>query len=246
MTPAPSTFDGREFSAARVAHLVAEQIASRPHAVVVELGHRAGPGDLAAIASSLGDRADTARDTLVPGVEVLVPAADRTIDGVALTERLHTDGADRLEPPRYTCLLCLQPDADGGGRSVLCDIAAFVAAAATIPGGTELIGSVLPWKLAAEDGGGIHPAAPVDATAGRVRWLDPGVAIDQQALPPNRWGAITAVARAVEAAARRCAADVLLGPGRLLVIDNTRCLHARTPVAEPDGSRRSIARARVH
>jgi hypothetical protein len=175
-------------------------------------------------------------------VRRISPAKDRLVGeyGV-LNEKLHTDGTDWPDPNDLTCLLCVRPDGDGGGRSRLLSEGAIREVSEPW---ADLLADPLPWAIAEELGGGIH-WAPVLSDGG-VRWLR--FTVDEA----RRRGAsvseevsskLDEFARALEAA--RSLIEIDLNAGDLLIIDNRRCLHARSPVAGQDSSQRFLLRVKV-
>jgi hypothetical protein len=237
---------------ATIAARVRAELADRPAVIVADGPHSIDEATawLASVAGELGTAVEPLRasaGSAGSAVELLEPASDRIVDGRALTETLHTDGADRRSPPGYTFLHCLTPDEHGGGASIVCDLERM-RSIATAGGHLSILTSSLPWKLAKEDGGGIWWAPALDLGSGTLRWVDPEVALDWTALalpfhePVRRWAARLASLGRHDG----LPSPMLLHAGELLVIDNRRAMHARSAIADPATSERRMLRVRVH
>lgn len=166
-----------------------------------------------------------------------------------LNERLHTDGTNWPEPNDLTCLLCVRPDSDGGGRSRLLSIEAIADLVESQRASVRrAVQAELPWAVAEELGGGVVAASVLSADGARWLRFTIGEAVrrlaDEGSVPPGQ----TLVALGVFEAALETAPGVLefdLFPGDLLLVDNTQCLHARTAVPNPRASDRLLLRTKV-
>jgi len=168
--------------------------------------------------------------------------------GRPLNEHPHTDGTDWPVPNDYTCLLCVRPDAGHGGSSVLIGIDDLVAGL-TRAHGEDVVATLrtrpVPWKLADSLGGGTAMAPPLGDA--RLRWLrytiEAGVQLLGTPLEDEVAGALDAFEDTIEGSVRPFVFD--LRPGDLLVVDNRRCLHARTTVPDHERSERLLLRTKV-
>ena len=152
------------------------------------------------------------------------PGTDRAHRGRALNTLLHTDSTDWPVPNDLTCLWCVRPDPAGGGRSRLLAADDFVAHVCATAGAdaAALLATPVPWRLSGELGGGVHHA-PI-AAAGEVRWMRYTI----EAAGADLGDALARIERTTEAAGG--VIDAALGAGDVLVVDNRRALHGRTPV----------------
>jgi hypothetical protein len=182
-----------------------------------------------------------------PGSELvrrLSPARDRLAQGGTdvLSEALHTDGTDSPEPNDITCLVCVRPDQNGGGRTRLLDAEGIRAHVfpRLDPGTVRILTTeALPWQIADALGGGTV-RAPVLADAG-LRWLRQGVAAP---VPPGVEHAIAEFERVLAAATE--VVDFAMARDSLVVMNNRRTLHARTAVPDRGRSRRLMLRTKVY
>ncbi|MBC6478981.1 MAG: TauD/TfdA family dioxygenase [Hormoscilla sp. GM7CHS1pb] len=177
------------------------------------------------------------------------PSTDLKIPGWGvLNEQLHTDGTDWINPNDLTCLLCLKTDQSGGGRTQLLDINTIVYELDRWFGKETidiLSSESLPWLIATELGGGVF-RCPI-LTSKSIRWLPYTNQIalkeTQESLSTNLSKAISQIKAVIKN--RNNIIDFMMEPNSLLVIDNQRCLHARTPIKHPELSVRLMLRAKV-
>lgn len=176
---------------------------------------------------------------------IRVDRADTVQPGYgALDEALHTDSSDWPDPNELTCLLCLRPDAAGGGATRLLPREALVQTLNEhAPGIAELLErTAVPWAVAEDLGGGVVRRAIL---GGGVRWLRYGVdaGIKADGVPAEVREAIATLHDVVEHHAPVVEFD--LASGDLLVVNNRQCLHARTAVANPLTSDRELLRIKA-
>jgi TfdA family taurine catabolism dioxygenase TauD len=220
-----------------------------PHFALVR-GVPADGADLLfiAVTSSLGSLAEPYQQSWSRLVHSIEPRRDRvTPDYGVLNELLHTDGTDWQEPNDLTCLLCHRPDQHGGGRTRLLSRPGFLADAASAdPRLVTMLSDIpVPWMVADALGGEIIHRPVISPS--RIRWLKyaidtavrRGAAIDSEAA-----AAVQELDVILQTAPS--AIEFMLERGDLLLVDNTRCLHARTPIADPQGSERALSRIKVH
>jgi hypothetical protein len=162
---------------------------------------------------------------------------------LALDEQLHTDSTDWPRPNAWTVLQCIRPDPGRGGISRVIDGASVVTQVLDQrgPQALELVrGTPIPWAIADALGGGTH-YEPVLGTW--IRWMPHTVhrAAERNgaALDPSAATVLEIVTDAVQATQAR---EVLLSIGDVLIVDNRRTLHGRTPLT---GSDRLLVRTKV-
>ena len=150
------------------------------------------------------------------------------------SERLHTDAADWHEPVRWLSMVCVRPDRNGGGVSRFLELEALVEEAAERMDGA-LLASLetcpVPWQVAPYLGGGVV-WDPVLGN-GRLRWrrytVDAAVRENDLQLDAPLVEALDAFGEVVESAASEV--HFLMQENELLLMDNQRALHGRTPLA---------------
>jgi hypothetical protein len=177
-------------------------------------------------------------------VKRLSPPRDRLAQGGGdvLSEALHTDGTDSPEPNDITCLVCVCPDQNGGGRTRLLDTERIRATifplldAATVQ---ILTTEPLPWRIADALGGGTFPA-PVIAN-GELRWLREGVTA-----PIPRRIEIALLEFERKLATTTDLVEFGMSRDSLVVMNNRRTLHARTSITDRARSQRLVLRTKVH
>jgi hypothetical protein len=232
---------GRAFD--DLVHEVAQRLAEPPWFLLVRglPASRATPL-LVAVSATLGRLVEPSRRPWSRVVREIVPARDRAVEGRTLNEFLHTDGTDWPEPNDYTCLFCVRPDQSRDGRSRLLDAATLLEEASAGPGQRvvdRLAARALPWRIAEELGGGVHWEAAIDPATPHLRWLPHTVTSS----PDDGRADMAAFEHLVEHC--RGVVHIDLEAGDLLLLDNRRCLHARTPVRNPAASTRQLRRTKV-
>ena len=162
------------------------------------------------------------------------------------SERLHTDTADWKTPVELISMICVKADSAGGGRSQILDVDTARFAIETNLGGDTLNlldTKPVPWQLAPYLGGGVTWRTVL--TEQTICWrrytihlalTDERATLDDEMLQTlddfeqvitNSEGTI----------------DFLMREGELLFSDNTRTIHARTPLADPSNSNRLMIRS---
>jgi Taurine catabolism dioxygenase TauD, TfdA family len=169
-------------------------------------------------------------------VHYIEPATDiPSSRGGRESERLHTDTADWEPPVELISMLCVRADPGGGGRSRILDVDAIRDEVKRRLGDEilELLETEpVPWQLAAYRGGGLK-WRPV-LTESRVCWrrytID--LALDSSPAPLSRQmrAALDAFEEVISTTTRTV--EFLMSEGELLFSDNTRTIHARTPITE--------------
>jgi Taurine catabolism dioxygenase TauD, TfdA family len=205
-------------------------------------------GVLVALSARFGEIVEPYNQPWSRMVRHIIPATDKHGGSRTLNEFLHTDGTDWVRPNDYTCLLCVHPDNGGGGRSLLLDIDAIVSEAEDLGVLGDLTTQPVPWRVADELGGGVHWEPVVrDGNDPVIRWLRYTVAKsweDGLAHPdPGLHYLLDRFERLIEGS--RAAFGFMLRAGDVLVVDNARCLHARSAIMDPARSARELRRTKV-
>lgn len=154
------------------------------------------------------------------------------------SEDLHVDGAERPELIRYVLMQCIHADPDGEGRSRLLDSYGFRTVLSTCTQARKLIETLeqydVPWQLADYLGGGITWAPILKGEY--VRWrrytIDHAIQSGNVRLPESTLKALDTVSQALLDNDHHTL-DFLLSPGDFLIVDNHRCLHARSAITNP-------------
>lgn len=231
----------------QLAEDIYDRLGASPHAVVLRgLPLENPPLSLIALTSALGDIVEPYQQSWSRLVRRIEPATDRAVGPYGmLNEKLHTDGTDWRAPNDLTLLLCVRPDAQGGGRSRLMPLEPLLEEPgfATGPVST-LLSEPVPWAIAEALGGGVY-WAPVASPSG-IRWLR--YTIDEAVrrgveLSNDLWASLIAFEEALEHSDH--VIETALQEGELLVIDNRRCMHARTGVSAPTSSERLLLRTKA-
>ncbi|MEM7349901.1 MAG: TauD/TfdA family dioxygenase [Acidobacteriota bacterium] len=150
------------------------------------------------------------------------------------SERFHTDTADWPEPVEVISMVCVSPDRQGGGRSLLLDEVTLRQEIEELLGRDAidlLERETVPWQLADYLGGGVV-RRPILGPAG-VCWrrytIDAALTTEGAALSQAMAGLLDQLSQSIDGSDR--AVDVLMAESELLFIDNRRALHARTELS---------------
>lgn len=180
-------------------------------------------------------------------VHYIQPATDiGSARGGHESERLHTDAADWETPVEIISMVCVRRDPAGGGRSRVLDVDAAreevrqQLGAATLD---LLEREPVPWQLAEYCGGGLRWRTVLAES--RMCWrrytIDLALDSKQAALSAEMLAALDRFESVVTATPRTV--EFLMSEGELLFSDNTRTIHARTPIADGRASRRLMIRS---
>ncbi len=199
---------------------------------------------LLALCAALGEVVDPYNR---PGSELvrrLSPQGDRLVQGGTepLSEALHTDGTDSPEPNDITCLVCVRPDQNGGGRTRLLEaegIRTHVFPLLDAETVRILTTEEVRWRIADALGGGTVPA-PVISDC-ELRWLRQGVATP---IPGRVEFALLEFERML--AATTDVVAFAMARDSLVVMNNRRTLHARTSIPDRGQSHRLVLRTKVY
>src|SRR5882724_1494343 len=159
------------------------------------------------------------------------------------SERLHTDTADWETPVELISMRCVRADRGGGGRSRILDIDS-VRDEVKNRFDSDLLGLLsnepVPWQLATYRGGGIQwrPVLTEQHICWRRYTIHQALDSNRSQLPQNVLAALDAFDVVVSKTERTI--EFLMREDELLFSDNTRTIHARTPITEGDSDRLMI------
>ncbi|MFP5264466.1 MAG: TauD/TfdA family dioxygenase [Blastocatellia bacterium] len=234
--------DGFDWLAGRVAARIAE----RPHCVSV-LGLQFDEANRLFVAINRAFGELVARPYEKPRAQLIhyiQPATDiLSSRGGRESERLHTDTADWETPVELISMLCVRADPGGGGRSRVLDVEAVREEVRDRLGGEilELLQTEpVPWQLAAYRGGGVkwRPVLTENSICWRRYTIDLALDSRQARLSRRVLDSLDAFEEVISTTARTI--EFLMGEGELLFSDNTRTIHARTPITEGASDRLMI------
>lgn len=162
------------------------------------------------------------------------------------TERLHTDAADWGTPIGFISMVCVRADRRGQGRSRLLDVDAIRDEVRTQLGSDSLQllqTQPVPWQLHSCWGGGVRWRTVL--TESTVCWrrytIHLAIDVDGAKVSEEMISLLDEFENVVEHSERRI--DFMMNEGELLFSDNTRGLHARTPIVDPETSNRLMIRS---
>ncbi len=179
-------------------------------------------------------------------VHYIQPVTDlKSARGGRESERLHTDTADWKVPVELISMACIRPDRGGGGRSRILDVDTLRDEIRNRLGEESLKlleTQPVPWQVASYCGGGID-WRPVLSKAG-ICWrrytIDLAMDVEGALVSVDMLNLLEAFEEIVTATERT--ADFLMLESELLVSDNTRTIHARTPISADETSDRLMIR----
>ena len=148
-------------------------------------------------------------------------------------------------PHRYPMLM-VEPDVSGGGRSLILDVDSIRDEVRHQLGEETLRileTEAVPWRLAPYLGGGIKWRTVLDQS--RVCWrrytIDLALGSGEVEVSDEMSAALDALEELIGSTNRMV--DFLMGEGELLFLDNTRSIHARTPLENSTGADRLMIRS---
>jgi hypothetical protein len=167
------------------------------------------------------------------------------------SERLHTDTADWETPVELISMVCIRADRKGGGRSRILDVDTVRDEVINRlgAGSLDLLETgLVPWQLAAYRGGGLkwRPVLTEFSICWRRYTIDLALASTGAKLSDDLMASLDAFEELINSTNRT--ANFLMRDGELLFADNTRTIHARTPIVDGNASERLMIRSwiRVH
>jgi hypothetical protein len=177
-------------------------------------------------------------------VHYIQPATDiASARGGRESERLHTDAADWPTPVEIISMVCVRADPRGGGRSRILDVGAAREEVRERMGGAalELLETEpAPWRLADYCGGGVSWRTVLSESGMCWRRYTINLALEGEGVEvsDDLLAALDEFERTIERSPR--AVELLMREGELLFSDNTRTVHARTPITEGSTDRLMI------
>jgi len=182
-------------------------------------------------------------------VHYIQPATDiHSLRGGREVERLHTDAVDWEIPIELISMVCVRPDCRGGGRSRVLEIDAIRDEVKKNLGTDtlELLETPVPWQLHACWGGGLkwRPVLSETSLCWRRYTIDLALDVNGARLSDNMLTSLDAFEEVIAASTRTM--DFLMREGELLFSDNTRTIHARTPIADGKASDRLMLRSWIN
>jgi hypothetical protein len=232
-------------------HQIKERIALRPYcALVCGLLFDEGNRLFVALNRAFGEL--VARPYEKPRAQLvhyIQPATDLASSrGGHESERLHTDAADWETPVELISMVCVRADPTGGGHSRILD---FETARDEVKNrlGRETLElletETVPWRLAQYCGGGVKWRTVLNGAGMCWRRYTINLALDSKdaKLSEEMLRALDDFDDVINSTGRTV--DFLMREGELLFSDNTRTIHARTPIAGGNASDRLMIRSWV-
>lgn len=229
--------------------LLKERIAQWPYCVLLH-GLRFDEGNRLFVAINRAFGELVARPYEKPRAQLvhyIQPATDiGSSRGGHESERLHTDTADWETPVELISMVCVRADRGGGGRSRVLDVDT-VRDEVKNHLGTETLELLetepVPWQLAAYCGGGLKWRTVLAESRMCWRRYTIDLALDPKGakLSDEMLASLDAFEDVIAATTRTV--DFLMCEGELLFSDNTRTIHARTPITDGNASDRLMIRS---
>lgn len=180
-------------------------------------------------------------------VHYIYPAKDlrTTIDGLYETEKLHTDTADWEQPVDLISMTCVREDNLGGGQSKILDIDTLrgIVRERLDPKAAELLEEEpVPWQIADYRGGGVvwRKILSEEAVCWRRYTIDSALKTLNMRLSADMSRTLDVFGDAIECADVQ---QFSMCAGELMILDNHRAIHSRTPLETPDASDRLMIRS---
>jgi hypothetical protein len=180
-------------------------------------------------------------------VQYIEPRTDiLSVRGGREAERLHTDAVDWGTPVKFISMLCVRADERGQGRSRLLDVDAVRDEVETQLGNDSLqllTTEAVPWQLHSSWGGGVRWRTVLTKFTVCWRRYTILLAVDDEGakLSAEMLTLLDEFEKVVEGSDHTI--DFLMNEGELLFSDNTRGLHARTPIVDAETSNRLMIRS---
>ena len=229
--------------------LIEERIARWPYCVLVRgLCFDEGNRLFVAINRAFGEL--VARPYEKPRAQLvhyIQPATDLPSSrGGRESERLHTDTADWETPVELISMVCVRADRGGGGRSRVLDVDTVRDEVGSRLGTRTLDllqSEPVPWQLAPYCGGGVKWRTVLTDSSMCWRRYTIDLALDSNGarLSDEMLSSLDAFEGVVACTDRTV--DFLMREGEFLVSDNTRTIHARTPISDGNASDRLMIRS---
>jgi len=229
-------------------HSIKKRLAQRPYCALVS-GLRFDDGNRLFVAINRAFGELVARPYEKPRAQLvhyIQPQTDLpSARGGRESERLHTDTADWHTPVELISMICVTADGAGGGRSQILDVdSARNEVEKQLGSGTLnlLETKPVPWQLAPYLGGGVTWRTVLGKDTMCWRRYTINLALNEGAtLDADVVRALDKFEEVVTGTPGTV--DFLMREGELLFSDNTRTIHARTPLADPATSNRLMIRS---
>ena len=180
-------------------------------------------------------------------VHYIQPATDIVSSrGGHESERLHTDTADWKNPVKLISMVCVRADHKGGGRSRVLDVDSIRDEVNDRLGPAaleQLENEPVPWQLAPYLGGGVSWQTVLTRTSMRWRRYTINLALESEEIKLTDEMLTTLDAFEEVVAKTDRTIDFLMQEGEFLISDNTRSVHARTPITDGIASDRLMIRS---
>jgi hypothetical protein len=199
---------------------------------------------LVGLTAALGDLCSAASEEALREIR---PATDiRTPATGILNEFLHTDSPNWPNPNDLTCLFCVRPDQFGGGATRILSIENLFSALQRSHCGADALCFLQNTKVLWQAGPGFGMQIFEDFVFhdSKLRWLR---MVIQEAigghLEKTLRAALDEVERTIEGGST--CERFFMQSGDLLILDNRRCLHARTSTPFEEQSQRLVLRTKI-
>jgi len=228
---------------------IKERLRRRPYCVLVS-GLRFDDGNRLFVAINRAFGELVARPYEKPRAQLvhyIQPQTDMpSARGGRESERLHTDCADWETPVELISMVCVKADNAGGGRSRILDLDSIRTQVAERLGPATLKlfeDEPAPWQLAPYLGGGVtwRPVLTEESLCWRRYTIDLALTQEGANLSEEMLRALEGFEEVVTNTTDTV--DFMMREGELLFSDNTRTIHARTPLADPATSTRLMIRS---
>ena len=228
---------------------IKERLCRRPYCVLVS-GLRFDDGNRLFVAINRAFGELVARPYEKPRAQLvhyIQPQTDMpSARGGRESERLHTDCADWETPVELISMVCVKADNAGGGRSRILDLDSIRTQVAERLGPATLKlfeDEPAPWQLAPYLGGGVtwRPVLTEESLCWRRYTIDLALTQEGANLSEELLRALEGFEEVVTNTTDTV--DFMMREGELLFSDNTRTIHARTPLADPATSTRLMIRS---
>lgn len=228
---------------------IKERLRARPYCALVS-GLRFDEGNRLFVAINRAFGELVARPYEKPRAQLvhyIQPQTDRpSARGGRESERLHTDTADWETPVELISMVCVNADNAGGGRSRLLDLDTIRSEVKERLGSSALHlfeNEPAPWQLAPYLGGGVawRPVLTKNAICWRRYTIELALTAEGASISEEMLRALDGFEQVVTETPRTV--DFMMDEGELLFSDNTRTIHARTPLADPATSTRLMIRS---
>jgi len=229
--------------------LIKERIARWPYCALLQ-GLRFDEGNRLFVAVNRAFGQLVARPYQKPRAQLvhyIQPATDISSPrGGHESERLHTDAADWEPPVELISMVCVRADRGGGGRSRVLDVDSVRDEVRNRLGAETLKlleTEPVPWPLADYFGSGLKWRTVLTETSMCWRRYTIDLALDSKRakLSDEMLASLYAFEDVITVTDRTV--DFLMREGELLFSDNTRTIHARTPITDGDASHRLMIRS---